>query len=174
MAKKSKVEKSEYGLDNLYDYSCYVECEVAEEYPCKSGKDYAGCDPYCRCRKINGGEVTKIHYDPFVDLISYPKANPIKDYCLERSLYKLLTKNSFSIFGTSGYYGDELRVSLCDNSLNELIYTLNNGTITECIEYYLKLEYGFVIPEYKNAEWLIEDVSVTDNINSYNSKMDHN
>lgn len=125
------------------------------------------CDPYCRCSIITDvqfGELSSrdIIYPVLNNLNKKDirKKNPIFEYCLERVVSRIRSED-LEWEAAGGYYGQELmRIVLRDPSLLEDFLELR--TPTEWIEYYLTKEYGYVLDEFKDKEWVLEKIPLSE------------
>lgn len=119
-----------------------------------------GCRDYCRCTTVDP-KITEIKCSLIYKEIALKKSiDTVKDYCLERVIYKSFQKDDFSAYGVSGYYGEEVEVAYGGKFDSNLEFILNNDD-TACVEYILKLEYGHILPDIKNKEWKIDTVDIS-------------
>jgi hypothetical protein len=153
------VKKEILPLDMTYlvDYdSNRSECN--DEY-CKSD--------YCRCTTVN----PVVNYILYDSLFSHVKSN-IKDkltqiqyYVIERILRSKININSINAYGLSGYYGEEVICNFSSielhNEIEEYIKEVAANQDWFAIELYLKIEYGYVLPELNNQSWEIREVDIS-------------
>jgi len=140
---------------NFYDYDYEISRDCFNH----------GCDGVCRCSRYSSLKLNSIDVNAMIYCIKTSlrkndkrKENKLFLYCLER-LCNQYTVDCFSLNVVNGYYGEEINgVVLDDESLIEQFLALNNPT--EWVEFYLKQEYGYVLEDLKNLNWIIEKVDL--------------
>ena len=82
--------------------------------------------------------------------------------------YKVYDTSNWEIETVSGYYGQEIgdvtiKTDLAKKLEEKICEALSIDTLTERVEYLLKLEYGSILPELKDTVYEILEVN-TDNL----------
>lgn len=145
-----------------YDYDTKYSCEKS------------GCDSICRCGVIKNERVTYVDfklavaeiYEQYfghdlaakrnntINSVLYGITNEIDYYTIDRILRinKIYNGKCWDINVVSGYYGEEIGEVYLDESTSKTISSqlsesFDIDDISERIEYLLKLEYGYILPE---------------------------
>lgn len=176
--KRLSTENLQYYVN--YDYDTMHSCE-------ESGCDSEGI---CRCGTIENARVEDINVPRFV-LGIYELYNPVtKDktilrdrkiksllfesdneeiniYCIDRicRILKVWDTNKWEVETCGGYYGEEVNGVVFSEikSLEEKVErVLELNTIKEKIDYILLLEYGHILPELKDKNYALIDISKGD------------
>lgn len=108
----------------------------------------------------------RIAFDGLPDDLKRNYANSmlIYRYCIHRILtkYKLWDKKSWQYHLMDDYFSQEVSaVTLCPgiaDSLNKCLLYMNTLSNSRKIEYMLELEYGKVLPELVNGNWLVTNI----------------
>lgn len=164
----------------------FLDC-VEYEYEQLQTCETSGCldEGICRCSTIENCEVTDVRFSKLVnsvyDLyfdnsksgkrtlkINYVLGDITKDielYTIDRILRinKVYSSNSWEIQVCNGYYGQEISCIILNHNLStkiesELKLALNIINLTKRIEYLLTLEYGKVLPELQNCNYLLSNI----------------
>lgn len=171
LKKKKKIQDKDFHYCVEVDYDYHYNC--GEE----------GCDNegICRCGTLENIRVIHCDIEPIVKKFSAytDLKNPIKKYCLERFLTRLVKKNISDLFDVnvcSSYYGEEIRnISLntfAANDIENFLKILNKNKYSDAIEFLLMREYGYVLPAIKGKAWHAKKVSLDDIENTINNKLD--
>lgn len=128
-------------------------------YDYDDDKGYCECGEYCRCGKISNFRLLELDITKLINSIIDTKVlkNPFDVYAADRVIRAAkLTKESFEGIGVSGYYGEELSISLNQNQLdfiegNLLAVELIKTNIDK-IKFLLNLEYGYLLDVIKDAK----------------------
>ncbi len=141
-----------YSID--YDYE-------AVDKQCECG------DNYCRCEEINVtvkpniSDVARTIANNYVGKGKAPKTNEIFEYCIDRILRKdaAYEPDSWNVDIDQGYYGQEIKnITLNDFTKNKII-ECSKLSDNEMIEFVLKNEYGFLLPQLEGMSWEIKTVN---------------
>ena len=178
------------------DYDRYTTCEES------------GCDYICRCSKIINQRVcdvdisvisSEIYAEFFDDSLSTKRDNKINSvlfgiskeidlYTIDRILrnFKIWDSDNWEVDIDGGYYGEELgdiclEYHISKRLEDEIELALSIDDINSRIEYLLKLEYGYLLPELKGRSYEVVTLNKEDivfgSVNQYkkvsNENLDH-
>ncbi len=166
-----------YGVD--YDYDTEYSCE---ESGCNS-------EGICRCGRICNARVTGVSVDRVTDELYSQKFDKSKSterdikintllfgtgkeldiYCIDRILrsYRIWDSDNWSVEVQGGYYGDEIGSIVLDESLarkieSDIDEVLSLNTVKEKIDFILKKEYGYLLPELDGCDYELATISIND------------
>lgn len=166
-----------YGVD--YDYDTEYSCE---ESGCNS-------EGICRCGRIYDTRVTGVNISRIADELYNQKFDKSKSterdnkinyvlfgtgkeldiYCIDRILrsYKIWDNNYWSVDVQGGYYGDEIGSIILDSSLAKKIESdidevLSINTLKDKINFILKREYGYLLPELEGCDYELSTIDIND------------
>jgi len=163
-----------------------IDYDYDTEYSCED----AGCNDegICRCGHIYNIEITPVDMIKLTDhiyesLLDNSKAGKrqqklnqlfyggelIDKYCINRiiSHYKLYETRNWEVEIEGGYYGDETG----DVTMNQITFDLVQSecqklmeleTLSDKIKSVLSLEYGYLLPDLKNGNFEIIEISQSD------------
>jgi len=140
-------------------YQTFLDYE-RNESNCGGGRN---CENYCHCTTLSP-EITNIDLNYiYKDIIGHSSIETILDYGVDR-LVQSITMNDFDAHGVSGYYGEELEITLEESGKDKLntIYSLENLSDIEIIYKCLEKEYGFVLETLKNKKIKVLDIDLKD------------
>jgi hypothetical protein len=169
-----------------YSYSC-------QEYGCDT-------EGICRCGSIHDEYVESVDislmsekiYDEFfgnsngkaaernntINMILYGVGKDMDIYCIDRILRssKIWESHLWNIEIMSGYYGQEIEEvkinSIIASKLEEdMLHAFSLATLTEKVEFLLKLEYGKILPELNGCRYEYEVIDMENLI--FGSKNHH-
>jgi hypothetical protein len=171
-------------LENKFNYTSSVEYDYNTYYSCEE----SGCfsEGICRCGVIENASVTNIDinklssyiYGEMVDLksTSGKRENRLNEifyggetvdmYCIHRilSINKIYDVCKWEVGVEGGYYGQEIGDIFIDNKIFDIFkkqieQVLEFDNLTDKIKFILELEYGFLLPELKDVEFELIEVS---------------
>jgi len=127
------------------------------------------CDPdeyICRCTKIISTEIEKVNAQEVVNHLietHIKKQNVLLKYCFDRLCYyyEVYDKELYWVETCGGYYGGVIEGVYFDNEekvLEEFDKILNFNSDVERIQYLLKLEYGYLLEEIKDKNFVLAEV----------------
>ena len=171
----NRIDFKYQGVD--YDYDT--------EHSCSD----SGCDSdgICRCGVIVNARVTDVDipymaksiYDLYfentkdqkrdskISTVLYGTTPQLDLYCIDRILRKnkIWDPDKWYVEKIGGYYGEEIGTVTIDfasdiqKSIDEV---LSMVTIKEKVDYILKLEYGYLLPELVDADYELKTIPVSD------------
>lgn len=162
-----------YGIE--YDYDTITNCEEN------------GCEYICRCgiisnQRIESIEIPKIaecvyqilfdgspatERDLKINSVLFGTGKNLHIYCIDRILriYEMWNPQYWDIEISPGYYGEELNSIKMLNSTaiqNQIGDVLRLNTVEEKINFLLKLEYGYVLPEIEDCKYHLDKIKLSD------------
>lgn len=160
------MEMFEYIKTN--DFQFVIDCRSNTKYPCQSGSGCCDGD-YCRCGIITAYVPENINNAHLIARSLVKNQNNLTNfgfYCLERFISCALKENPkcFDVNIVEGYYGQEVGGIIINAELkgdiNKFIALLNNKSNDSCflVEHILNKEYGYVLPDIKDKNWVYESV----------------
>jgi hypothetical protein len=177
MEKRLTTENLQYYVD--YDYDTSYSCE-------DSGCDNEGI---CRCGSIENAVVNPINISEFAKKMYELYNPPTKDktilrdrkikslfdssieeiniYCIDRicRVLKVWDLNKWEVNVCGGYYGDEVDSVKFEDVVKlaeKIEAVLELSSVKEKIEYVLTVEYGSILPELKDKEYSLIEISKDD------------
>ena len=167
------------------DYKYFLSINYGTENNCSE----SGCNEegICRCTTILNAKVESIKFSSLVEEIHkqhfsnrkslqrnnilnsilYSSTEKIDHYLIDRVLRinKIFISDNWTIDISSGYYGQEidrvcLNYELAKKIEQEITTGLQLFSLNEKVEYLLMLEYGQILPQLKNREWEIKNISI--------------
>ena len=160
-----KLRFDDKNFDDEVDYDFDIERDCEAE----------GCDEICRCSRYTNftldpcfNEITEKLYEIVSKNYEDTKEDSGKvfeQYIIDRiaRVHKLWDGDNFEVELWNGLYGDEVGgISLETNTFKELenVFDLNDNS--KRIEYILKLEYGYLLPELEGKTYKVETIKKED------------
>lgn len=171
------IINKDYKYDSIVDY----------DYDVENSCDESGCNDegICRCSVIVDTEIKKVNIELFTDTIysSYygddkaskrdAKINTVlfgtgKEldiYTIDRILriHKVWEPYNWTIEVVGGYYGQEINGVFLDETLRQKLEHCINTALSidsfdKRVEYLLKLEYGYILPELEGCKYSIAEI----------------
>lgn len=157
-------------VDYNYTYDC-------ENYGCGDGGDV------CRCCSISSTPdcINGLNYKSYYSILESLNTK-ISNNLIDFSISCLMKKNdmfnvdNYEVYTSRGYYGDEVDdITIDDSILNKFnndvlqLFT-KNKTVDEIVKALLVIEYGSLLPKYKNLTFNIEQKLFSD----FRTKINYN
>lgn len=159
---------------------CGVDCDYDSSSTCEE----SGCDYICRCSTIENAKisyvdvsqiVSEIYNEFFDNSISTKrdcKINSVFGISKEMDIYtidrivryhKIWDSENWNIDINNGYYGEEVSsICLSDDIASKIEDKIETALLIDDInsrvEYLLKLEYGYLLPELKSCSFEVVSV----------------
>lgn len=176
MSKLKLYDFKYHGVD--YDYDRISNCA---ESGCNDSDDYCRCSTIENTRIVDvdvskmAREIYNLYFDDSkpsirnskLESILFDTGEDINLYTIDRILrhLKIWEDHNWDIEVENGYYGEEIGdITLSNYSKVETLISeaFDCESLKDRVEYLLKLEYGYLLPELKSISYKIETIKKSD------------